>query len=216
MGSRWDPAGALCLLRQQRPAATGEGAQWSHSAIKRPLWERPRRDRERGPGLPALTGSGGGSGAGPGPAKLSLQARRQEPADGHQLSGRTTQPGAGQEPAALEDALGLFLQSQTHPLLQPLAPSLKRVVSQEERGPEQRGALMGRGVPVTPFGAADRHTAATHQVCGPRAVRQATWRVPRESGFGSWPCQDHKLGHVSPGTWCVIPSVCLPGLNLVL
>lgn len=103
-----------------KPAAR---APWSHSAIKRPPGERPRRAQERGPGLPAPTGSEGGSGARPGPAKLSLQARRQEPADGHQLSRRTTQPRAGQEPTALEDAQGLLLQSQTHPLLQQLAPS---------------------------------------------------------------------------------------------
>lgn len=55
---------------QAPPAAASKGtacARWSHSAIKWPIGERPRRTQGSGPGLEVSTGSGGGSGAGPGP-----------------------------------------------------------------------------------------------------------------------------------------------------
>lgn len=109
---------AASRAQHSRPApgetsGTGQGRQQPrrprpvepqrHQAATRRTAAQGRGNRSR---TPSPTGSGGGSGARSRPAKLSLQARRQEPADGHQLSRRTTQPWAGQEPAALEDARG--------------------------------------------------------------------------------------------------------------
>lgn len=140
-----------------RPTSWAEPGAWGYrarptgggcKATRRPRPVEPQRhqaaarrtaaqDAGRGPALPASTGPGGGYGAGPGTAKRSLQALRQDPADGHLLSRRATQPRTGLEPAALEDVQGLLLQSQ-HTLSSSNLLQVKKVCFPRRVGPEQR------------------------------------------------------------------------------
>lgn len=126
--SRAQPPGA----RPGRPAAParaasspGALARWNHSAIKRPLGERLHRAQETGPGLLAPPALGEGLEQG-----LGLPSCHSRPA-GRSLQTDTSCPGAPHNPGLARSRLpwkmlgGLLLQSQTHPLLQQLAPSYK-------------------------------------------------------------------------------------------
>lgn len=106
------------------------------------------------------------------PAKLSLQALRQEPADGHQLSRRATQPRAGLERATPEDARGLFLQPQTHPFLR-----VKKLCFPGRVGPGPRGAVMSSRTARSTLRGCTEAPRAMGQVCGLRPVRRAVWRL---------------------------------------
>lgn len=116
--------------RPGRPAAParaasspGARARWNHSAIKRPPRERLPGAQETGPGLPAPPALGEGLELG-----LGLPSCHSRPA-GRSLQTDTSCPGAPHNPGLARSRLpwkmlgGLLLQSQTHPLLQQLAPS---------------------------------------------------------------------------------------------
>lgn len=153
MGRRWAAAGAPGAAplqpaepgawsnRAGQPAASrgAARARWSHSAIKRPLGERPRREEVRGWKPPQGLREGLEQGLEQSLGRRAVMSLLgQKPADENQLSGRATQPRAGLEPAAPEDVQGCFGNPG------PTGLQVKKVCF-PARAESAKGDLMGSG-----------------------------------------------------------------------